>query len=135
MQRSIHGNHYFLALKWLGYTHIFFLANKSDAATAFQQYEAIIRRNPVQFPTTLRILRSDNGGEFESSAFQKVCEVADIEREYSEPHAHYPNGVVERAKRTITETTITLLVQSGLPHNLWEYAARHAVYVRNRIPS
>ncbi|KAE9040805.1 hypothetical protein PR003_g5927 [Phytophthora rubi] len=76
MQRSIHGHHNFLALKWLGYTHIFFLANKSDTATAFKQYESIIRRKPVQFPTRLRILLSDNGGEFESSAFQQVYTMA-----------------------------------------------------------
>ncbi|KAE8999687.1 hypothetical protein PR002_g18389 [Phytophthora rubi] len=135
MQKSIHGNKYYLALKWLGYTHIFFLKHKSETAAAFKKYIAIISRRSRELPSTLLILRSDNGGEFEGSPFQQVCDGVGIEREYSEPNAHYQNGTVERANRTISESTRTLLVQSGLPHNLWEYAARHAVYVRNRVIS
>ncbi|OWY97757.1 Rve-domain-containing hypothetical protein [Phytophthora megakarya] len=27
-----------------------------------------------------------------------------------------------------------MLVGSGLPHRLWEYALQHATYIRNRIP-
>ncbi|KAE9266532.1 hypothetical protein PR003_g32093, partial [Phytophthora rubi] len=135
MQKSIHGNKYYLALKWLGYTHIFFLKHKSEAAAVFKKYIAIISRRSRELPSTLLILRSDNGGGFEGSPFQQVCDGVGIEREYSEPHAHYQNGTVERANRTISESARTLLVQSGLPHNLWEYAARHAVYVRNRVIS
>ncbi|KAE9038827.1 hypothetical protein PR003_g6038 [Phytophthora rubi] len=117
MQTSIHGNKYYLALKWLGYTHIFFRKHKSEAAAAFKKCIAIISRRSRDLPSTLLILR------------------VEIEREYSEPSAHYQIGNVERANWTISESTRTLLVQSGLPHNLWDYAARHAVYVRNRVIS
>ncbi|KAF4144766.1 Integrase core domain [Phytophthora infestans] len=108
MQRSIHGNHYFLALKWIGFTHISFLRNKSDAAAAFEDYLAIVNRRSDNQPHLIKVLRSDNGEEFEGTAFQSVCAAAGIEREYSEPHAHYQNGVVERANRTISETARTL---------------------------
>jgi hypothetical protein len=83
MQRSIHGNKYFLALQWLGYTHVFFLKLKSDAAEAFEKYIAMIGRRSTELPSTLNIVRSDNGGEFEGAAFQQICGRVGIAREYS----------------------------------------------------
>ncbi|KIW90700.1 uncharacterized protein Z519_08483 [Cladophialophora bantiana CBS 173.52] len=72
------------------------------------------------------------------------------------PYQHYQNGVAERNNRTVATTTNTLilpanynhviiralegrqreiLANTSLPETLWPYAMRHAVWVKNRLPT
>lgn len=44
------------------------------------------------------------------------------------PHTHYQNGVAKRTNRTLADMARALFIQSKLPHYLWEYAIRSAVY-------
>lgn len=41
-QRSIHGNQYYMAIKWMGYTHLYFLRN-SEAVTFLREYLNVIK--------------------------------------------------------------------------------------------
>lgn len=79
------------------------------------------------------IFRSDNGGEFLGHRFVKVCNDEGITMEESEPDVHHQNGVIEREHRTITESARAALLQTQLPHYLWEYAIRKIVFARNRV--
>ena len=42
------------------------------------------------------------------------------------------DGTCERTIRTISDMTLTTLIHSGLPKNMWGYAGLHAVEVINR---
>lgn len=82
---------------------------------------------------SLKIYRSDNGGEFLGAEFRKVCEDEGISTEMSEPDAHHQNGVAERTHRTLADSARALMLQDDMPHYLCEYAIRSAVHTRNRV--
>ena len=44
------------------------------------------------------------------------------------------NAYPERMNRTILESARSMMFLAGAPHNLWEQAVEHAVYLRNRTP-
>jgi len=45
------------------------------------------------------------------------------------------NGVVERKHQNILNITRALIFQSNLPKLFWNFAASHAVFLFNRLPS
>lgn len=133
-QRSYNGNRYYLALKWMEHTSVYFLKNKNDAAKSFQTYMNIVNRR-FNKQKTIKIYHSDNGGEFLSGEFRKVCDDEGISTEMSEPDAHHQNGVAERTHRTLADSARALMLQADIPHYFWEYAIRSAVHTRNRVLS
>ncbi|GMF31261.1 unnamed protein product [Phytophthora fragariaefolia] len=133
-QRSYHGNRFYLSLKWRGHTTVYFLKQKSDATHCFQNYINIVNRRLKRLDR-FKVYRSDNGGEFLAGDFIELCHSEGITAEMSEPEVHHQNGVIERTHRTIADAARALLLQAKLPHHLWEYAVRSAVYSRNRVLS
>jgi len=68
-------------------------------------------------------LRLDNGGEFTSNEFNKICKKAGIKRELTSPYNPQQNGVAERKNRTITEAVKAMIHDQDLPMYLWAEAA------------
>jgi hypothetical protein len=83
-------------------TWIYFLKNKDGVLAKFQEFKAhvenLIRRK-------IKVLRSDNGGEYTSKDFKILCIEAQIKREFTVPYNPQQNGVVERKNITIIEAT------------------------------
>lgn len=82
----------------------------------------------------IKILRTDNGTEYESNEFHDFCKEAGIKRETTTPYTPERNGVEERKNRTIMEAVCAILHDQRLPKFLWAEAANAAVYVQNRCP-
>ena len=81
----------------------------------------------------IKILRSDNGGEFTSSEFNEYCKEDGIKRELTIPFNPQQNGVEERKNRSIMEY-VKALIHYQDPHMyVWEEASKTIVYVQNRI--
>lgn len=76
-------------------------------------------------------MRSDRGGEFTPSAFERFIKEKGIEHVLVPPGAHAQNGRVERAHLTILNGIRTLLVETGLPASLWGEAAKYIAFSRN----
>jgi transposase InsO family protein len=55
------------------------------------------------FERKIKILRSDNGGEYTSKEFVSFCRDVGIKRELTTPYNPQQNGVVERKNRTMLE--------------------------------
>jgi transposase InsO family protein len=51
----------------------------------------------------IKILRSDNGGEYTSKEFVSFCRDVGIKRELTTPYNPQQNGVAERKNRTMLE--------------------------------
>ena len=72
----------------------------------------------------IKILGSDNGGEYTSKEFGSFCRDAGIKRELTTPYNPQQNGVAERKNRTIMEAVKTMIHDQDLPMHLWPKAAR-----------
>ena len=113
-----------------GSTFMYFLKYKSDAAKALKKFLA----DSAQYGT-IKKLRADNGGEYLSGEFENILIESKISHESSAPYSPHQNGTAERNWRTIFEMARTILIESGLPKNLWTYAVMTAVHIRNRMYS
>jgi transposase InsO family protein len=81
----------------------------------------------------IKILRSDNGGEYISKEFENFCKDVGIKRELTTPYNPQQNGVVERKNKTIMEVVKTMIHDQDPPMCLWAEAAMAVVYVQNRL--
>ena len=82
----------------------------------------------------IRVLRSDNGGEYISGGFVDFCGRARIKREFTVPYNPQQNGVAEWKNRTIVSAARAMIHDQGLQMYLWAEACGTAVYVQNRSP-
>ena len=111
--------------------HLTFLKNKSDAFTGLKDYISKVER---QLGCTVKGIRSDNRGEFVSTAFKTYMLANGIEHVCVPPGAHAQNGRVERVHLTVLDGVRTVLAHSGLPAKFWAEAANYIAYTRNRTP-
>ncbi|SCZ95389.1 BZ3500_MvSof-1268-A1-R1_Chr11-2g03481 [Microbotryum saponariae] len=79
----------------------------------------------------LKVLRTDNGGEYCSRAFTEFCKARGTRRQYSIPRTPQQNGCAERVNRSIVEGVLALLADAHLPKSFWEEAAAYFVYCKN----
>ena len=83
----------------------------------------------------MKIIRSDNGGEYSSNGFAELCAEKEILHEFINPYNPEPNGVTERLNRTVMEAARSVLYKANLPLNFWAEACSVAVYLHNRSPA
>jgi transposase InsO family protein len=96
----------------------------------FKEFKALIENLSER---NIKILRSDNGGEYTSKEFVIFCRDVWIKRDLTTPYNPQQNGVEERKNRTIMEEMKTMIHDQDLPMNLWEEATITEVYVQNRL--
>ena len=105
------------------------MKQKSETFSKFQEFKALVEK---QTGKNIRILRTDNGGEFESHHFEDFCKEVGIKRQLAVPFNPQQNGVAERKNRTICEAAKAMMYDIDLPVSLWAKATRTAVYIQNR---
>jgi transposase InsO family protein len=114
------------------FTWIYFLRSKDEVFSVFKIFHAYIQ---TQFSAQIKILRSDNGGEYMSHLFQDFLQHHDIIFLRSCPSTPQQNGVVERKNRHLLDVVHTLLLESSTPSRFWCEALSTAVHLINRLPS
>jgi hypothetical protein len=108
------------------------LATKDQALAAWE----IVKANWENHTgLTVKVFRSDNGGEFLNAEFTTALQDAGIERQLAAPYAHQQNGKAERAIRTIEGRMFAMLETAQLPMQLWGEASLTAAYLWNRSES
>ncbi|KAG8480261.1 hypothetical protein CXB51_024850 [Gossypium anomalum] len=83
----------------------------------------------------IKYLRTDNGLEFCSDEFNRLCKSEGIVRYLTVRHTPQQNGVAERMNRTIMEKVRCMLSNANLPKSFWAEAASTACFLINRSPS
>ena len=110
---------------------VYFMKSKDETFDRFQSWKSLVEK---QSGKKVKVLRSDNGGEFTSQKFIKFCESEGIKRHYTTPGDPQLNGVAEM-NRTLLERTRFLQLTVGLNKRFWAEALSTVVFLINRIPS
>jgi transposase InsO family protein len=112
-------------------TWIYFLKTKDGVLARFQEFKAQVENMTRR---RIKVLRSDNGGEYTSRDFSVFCVETGIKREYIVPYNRQQNGVAEKKNRTIVEANKAMIHDQNLPMILWAKASMKAMYVQNSSP-
>lgn len=131
---SLGGGNYFVTFidDASRYTWVYILKNKSDVFNAFKSWKTLVEN---QYEKKIKILRTDNGGEYTSVEFEGYLQDEGILHEKTIPKTPEQNGVAERMNRTLVEAVRAMLSDAQLPKTFWAEAVSTAAYVRNRSPT
>ncbi|KAL1221943.1 Retrovirus-related Pol polyprotein from transposon TNT 1-94 [Cardamine amara subsp. amara] len=114
------------------YTWITLMPSKSHVLDAFSKFYYYVL---TQFGTKIKILRSDNGGEYTSNAFKEFVGKAGIVHQTSCAYTPQQNGVSERKNKHLMEVARTMLFDRSVPKQYWGDAVMTACYLINRLPT
>ncbi|CAI7782502.1 unnamed protein product [Closterium sp. NIES-53] len=81
----------------------------------------------------VKVIRTDNGGEFIGADFESVLKKKGIQHQLTVPYNPQQNGVAERFNRTLQEGARTLLGRAGLPDPFWVTALWQVALVKNKV--
>jgi transposase InsO family protein len=131
---SLNGSKYFLLFidDFSRYCWVYFLKSKADVFAEFIKFKAAVE---LETGNKLKILRSDNGGEYTSRQFEAYLAKEGIKHQLTVPYTPQQNGVSERRNRTLMEMARCLLYEKKLPLNFWAEAVNTASYLINRMAS
>ena len=125
------------------YSTVYFIKSKNEVLSKFMEYVNSVDKLTGRHITKLnilseedvKVLRSDNGGEYTSNSFAKFCTEKGISHQFTVPYCPQQNGVAERMNRTIMEGARSMLYHAKLPLEFWAEACSTAVYLHNRSPT
>ena len=113
-------------------TWLYLLKHKDEVFATFHLFHTMIQ---TQFSEKIKILRSDNGGEYVNQQFRTYLDNHGILHETSCSQTPQQNGTAERKNRHILETARALLIGAHMPNKYWSDAVTTVVYLLNRMPT
>jgi len=87
-------------------TWIYFLKKKDEVFKWFRSFKALVEN---QTGKKIKILRTDNGTEYESNEFNDYYRETGIKTETTTTYTPEKNGVVERKNQTLIDATRAML--------------------------
>ncbi|KAL0641361.1 hypothetical protein Bca4012_102705 [Brassica carinata] len=114
------------------YTWITMIPSKDRVLEAFMNFQAYVTN---QYNATVKILRSDNGGEYTSNAFKSHLAKHGIVQQTSCPYTPQQNGVAERKNRHLMEVARSIMFHINVPKRFWSDAVQTACYLINSVPT
>ena len=132
--KSLSGGEYFLTFidDKTHYVWTYILKCKDEVFPRFLEWKAQVEKSTDR---KLKVLRTDNGGEYVSAEFEKYLKTEGVRHQLTVPKTPEQNGVAERMNRTLVEAVRSMLADAKLPHRFWAEALSTAVYLRNRSPT
>ena len=114
-----------------GMVKLYAIRTKDQVTACFKKYIHWFKRETGK---TIKKIRSDRGGEYVGSEFQKLLSKEGISQQLTVGYAPQQNGKVERWNRMLVDGIRIVLIDSGLPLSFWEDAMEYVVFTRNRCP-
>jgi len=105
---SFGGNKYFISFvdEFSRKTWLYLIKAKIEAFDMFQKFKILVEK---QSGKSIKVLRTDGGGEYTSKVFEKFCENNGIVHEVTAPYTSYTpqhNGLAERRNRSLLDMTL-----------------------------
>lgn len=113
-------------------TWVYFLYKKSFALNTFEKFKNVVKNESGE---KIGCLRTDRGGEYNSSEFDKFCNDNGIKRQLTTSYTPQQNGVVERKNRTIVNMVRSMMSKKEVPKEFFLEAINWVVYVHDRSPT
>ena len=110
------------------YRFFFPLKHKSDVLSAFQTVVAEV----TALGFRVRLLRSDNGGEYKNESFASYMKTNMIDHRFNPPNTPSANSYSERFNRVLEERARAMMYASKLPKTLWAECMSAVTYLYNR---
>jgi hypothetical protein len=131
---SVGGASYCLLVKddATGYRLVFCIPQKSDTLACIQQAVLQVLCNTRQ---TVKVIRTDRGGEFVNKAATKFYDESLIYHELTAPYNPEQNGAAKLENRTVMELVRSMIHSRNVPPKFWAKATHTAVYVLNKTLS
>ena len=128
------GERYFITFTddYSRYGYVYLLKHKSEAFEMFKIFKNEVEN---QLSKSIKILRSDRGGEYLSDAFQDHLRSCGIVSQLTPPGTPQHNGVSERRNRTLLDMVRSMMSKSSLPLSFWGYAIISAARILNMAPT
>ena len=128
--KSLSGAEYFLTFidDKTRYTWTYILKKKIEVFNKFCEWTAMVEKSTGR---SLKVLRTDNGGEYTSREFEEYLRKEGIKHELTIPKCPQQNGVAERLNRTLLDMVHSMLSDSNLAQIFCAEALSTAVYIRN----
>ena len=132
-EKSLSGSEYFLTFvdDYTRYIWVYVMRNKSDIFKQFTEWMAMAEQLTGK---RLKVLRSDNGGEYTSSEFEEYLKQNGVIHQLTVPKCPEQNAIAKRLNRTLVEMVHSMLASSILPPRFRAEALNTATYLRNRCP-
>ncbi|RVW17952.1 Retrovirus-related Pol polyprotein from transposon RE1 [Vitis vinifera] len=118
---------YNLLMTWLC-----LMKTKDEVNLLFKKFHKVIE---TQYNAKVRVLRSDNGGEYQSFDLQKYLGGHGIIHQTTCSNTPQQNGVAERKNRHLLEVVRASLIAAKTPISYWGEAITSAAYLINRVHS
>ena len=108
------GFHFYLIIidDFSRYCWLFPMNAKSESYEVFVTFKSTIENLLTQ---KIKIVRTDNGGEFVNSRFCTLFSMHGITHQFTCPYTSEQNGVAKRKHRHVVETDLTLMAHSHMP--------------------
>eukprot|EP00253_Pinus_taeda_P031654 PITA_31654 len=97
-------------------TWIYFLKIKSKVFDRFKEFKALVQN---QIEKKIKVLRTDNGGEFCSKEFEEFCRKCGIAQQKTTPYTPQQNGVAERMNKNVDGRARSMPVVPGYGQEFW----------------
>ena len=132
--KSLGGSRYFVTFidDKSRYTAIYFMKQKNEVFEKYKEFEAMVENVTGK---KIRALRSDNGGEYSSKAFNNYLQMKGVQRQFTLPRNPQQNGVAERMHRTLQESARSMIHGGGLKDEFWAEAVQTTAILRSRSPT
>jgi transposase InsO family protein len=105
---------------------LYLLNTKDKVFRKLQEFKAEVENLTDK---KIKIIRTDNGGEYTSKELISFCKEVGIRRELIVPHNLQSNGVAERKNRNIEESVKEMMNGQNLSMFLWGEAVMRVVYI------
>ncbi|GJU93979.1 putative ribonuclease H-like domain-containing protein [Tanacetum coccineum] len=112
------------------FSWVFFLATKDETSKILKTFITCIENLT---DLRVKVIRCDNGTEFNNRVMNQFYEMKGIKMEFSVAKTPQQNEVAERKNRTLIESARTMLADSKLPTTFWAKAVNTVCYVQNRV--